>query len=232
MADSIQPAGDAVPARPGLRAALARSTTSRCGRSGRSSTGSTTSRTRSTARLSYPLVVPDGHLRQLRHERRRRAEADLRHVPHRLRARARSESSRCQLPRRPRPGRRHRATSWRSCRGSSRGSSATTTSPSIDGEYLQTPGGAGRLQAVQHVHQLHALLRRLPGLRPRPGLHRPGGHRAGRALRPRLPRPRDSASGSTCSSSTRASGAAPSSASAPGCAPSTSTRRVPSSATS
>ena len=59
-----------------------------------------------------------------------------------------------------------------------------------DGEYLQTPGAAGRLQAVQHVHQLHALLRRLPGLRPRPGLHRPGGHRARRAVRPRLARPR------------------------------------------
>ena len=30
----------------------------------------------------------------------------------------------------------------------------------------------GRLPTVQHVHQLHALLRSLPGLRPRPGVHR------------------------------------------------------------
>ena len=50
--------------------------------------------------------------------------------------------------------------------------------------------GARRLQAVQHVHQLHALLRRLPGLRPRPRLRRPGRDRPGRALRPRLARPR------------------------------------------
>ena len=42
-----------------------------------------------------PLVVPHGRLRQLRHDGQRRAEADLRHVPHRLRARARCASSRC-----------------------------------------------------------------------------------------------------------------------------------------
>ena len=78
--------------------------------------------------LSYPLVVPDGHLRQLRHDRQRRAEADLRHLPHRLRARARPSRAADQLPGHPRPRRRHRATSWRSCPGSSRGSSATTSS--------------------------------------------------------------------------------------------------------
>src|SRR5262249_20909423 len=49
-------------------------------------------------------------------------------------------------------------------------------------------GGAGRVQAVQHVHQLPAVLRRLPGLRARSEVHRPGGHRLGPALQPRLPR--------------------------------------------
>ncbi len=46
-----------------------------------------------------PLVVPHGHLRQLRHDGQRRAEADLRHVPVRLRARTRSASSRCAISR-------------------------------------------------------------------------------------------------------------------------------------
>ena len=92
------------------------------------------------------------------------------------------------------------------------------------GEYLQTPAAAGRLPAVQHVHQLHALLRRLPGLRARPRVHRAGRHRARAALQPRLARP-GVGSGSTCSSSTRASGAAPSSASARGSAPRTSIPR-------
>ena len=58
-----------------------------------------------------------------------------------------------------------------------------------DVEFLQTPGRAGRVQAVQHVHQLHALLLGLPGVRARAGLPRPGRDRAGPALQPRLPRP-------------------------------------------
>ena len=43
-------------------------------------------RGRHDARL--PLVLPDGHLRQLRDERQRGAEADLRDLPERLRTRA------------------------------------------------------------------------------------------------------------------------------------------------
>ena len=49
-------------------------------------------------------------------------------------------------------------------------------------------GGAGRVQAVQHVHQLHALLLRVPDLRARPAVHRPGGDCAGAALQPRFSR--------------------------------------------
>ena len=45
--------------------------------------------------LSLPLVVPDGHLRQLRHDGQRRAEADLRDVPRPTTRPARSGSSRC-----------------------------------------------------------------------------------------------------------------------------------------
>ena len=74
--------------------------------------------------------------------------------------------------------------------------------------------GAGRLQAVQHVHQLHAVLRGLPDLRPRSEVHRPGRHRAGSALQPRLPRRGRARSAWRFSPSTRASGAARSSASA------------------
>ena len=47
--------------------------------------------------------------------------------------------------------------------------------------------GAGRVQAVQHVHQLHALLCGVPDLRPRSAVHRPGRDCAGAALQPRLP---------------------------------------------
>ena len=50
------------------------------------------------------------------------------------------------------------------------------------------PAATGRVQAVQHVHQLHALLRGLPGVRHRAGLPRPGGDRARPAVQPRLPR--------------------------------------------
>ena len=69
--------GGAVLARDRRRAALSRVSRSRCARTGWSSTRSTTSRT--ARRLAHvPLVVPDGHLRQLRHDGQRRTEADLR----------------------------------------------------------------------------------------------------------------------------------------------------------
>ena len=44
------------------------------------------------------LVVPDGHLRQLRDERRRHAEADVCHLPQRLRAWAGPGGAADQLP--------------------------------------------------------------------------------------------------------------------------------------
>ena len=55
-----------------------------------------------------PLVLPDGHLRELRHDRRRRAEADLCHVPDRLRPGSGTGRAADQLPRRARSRRRHR----------------------------------------------------------------------------------------------------------------------------
>ena len=92
--------------------------------------------------------------------------------------------------------------------------------------------GAGRVQAVQHVHQLHAVLRGVPGCRPRSELHRAGGDRAGPAVQPRQPRRGRRRAAATSSPSTKASGAARSSANAPRCARSTSIPRAPSSATS
>ena len=47
---------------------------------------------------------------------------------------------------------------------------------------------ARRLQAVQHVHQLHAVLRGVPGLPERRGVSRPSGTGPGSALQPRLAR--------------------------------------------
>ena len=100
----------------------------------------------------------------------------------------------------------------------------------IDGEPADARG-AGGVQAVQQLHQLHALLRGLSHLRPGTGLHRP----AAIALAERYdldPAIGDSENASTCSLRRKASGAAPSSVNAPGYAPSTSTRLVPSSGTS
>jgi fumarate reductase iron-sulfur subunit len=45
------------------------------------------------------------------------------------------------------------------------------------GEYLQTPEQLQCLRAVQFVHQLHAVLRRLPAVRSQFRLHRTGGDR-------------------------------------------------------
>ena len=84
----------------------------------------------------------------------------------------------------------------------------------VDGRVPADARRARRLQAVQHVHQLHALLRRLPGLRPRPGLRRAGRHRPRAALQPRLPRPGRARAARRAHPSTRASGAARSWASA------------------
>src|SRR5262249_18266703 len=49
---------------------------------------------------------------------------------------------------------------------------------------LSDAAGAGGVKAVQHGHQLHAVLRRLPVLRSGPEVHRPRRDRAGAALQP------------------------------------------------
>ncbi len=123
-----------------------------------------------------------------------------------------------QLPGRARPGRRH----VRLHGEAAPGQALDHPRRRRDGDRRGVPPdarGARRLQAVQHVHQLHALLRRLPGLRARPGLHRAGGDRARRALRPRLARPRRPRAARRPRSSTTGSGAARSSASAPAVCP-------------
>ena len=157
-----------------------------------------------------PVVVPDGHLRQLRHDRQRRAEADLRHVPHRLRARAGARRAAANFPvirdliveigdfmRKLQRG--------QALDHPRRGEAA------VGGRVPADAGGARGIQAVQHVHQLHAVLRRLPGLRARSEVHRAGRHRPGPALQPRS---RDQGAQERLRDplrSTRASGAAPSS---------------------
>ena len=50
--------------------------------------------------------------------------------------------------------------------GSSPGSCASTEKPLVGGRVPADPAGAGRVQAVQHVHQLHAVLCGVPDLRP------------------------------------------------------------------
>ena len=85
----------AVPAGAGRRAARSQEyERPAAARTGRSWTALNHIKDRARRHAVVPLVVPDGHLRQLRHDGQRRAEADLRHVPHRLRARARCASSR------------------------------------------------------------------------------------------------------------------------------------------
>ena len=91
-----------------------------------------------------------------------------------------------QLPGHPRPRRRHRRLHAEARARSSRGSCGEDEKPLAEGEYLQTPERARRVQAVQHVHQLHAVLRGVPDLRARSEVHRPRRDRAGAALQPRL----------------------------------------------
>src|SRR5262249_42542777 len=125
-----------------------------------------------------PLVVPDGCMRQLRDEGERHAEAHVRDVPLRLRAGSRSRGTSRLFPRRARPpGGPHRF-----------------RAEAEAGEALDHPQGThatGRrgvppdsrsaryVQAVQHVHQLPAVLLRMPHLWARAELHRSRGHRPG-----------------------------------------------------
>ena len=189
-------------------------TTYRCARSGRCSTGSTTSRTEIDATLSYRWSCRMGICgscgMNVNGEPKLTCAAFLAdYAPGPVRVEPLRE-----LPGDPRPGRRHRRLHARSCPRQAVDHPRARRSRSDDGEYLQTPEAARRLQAVQHVHQLHALLRRLPGVRAGPRVPRAGGDRAGRSATTSTRATRARASGSTCSSSTRVSGAARSSASA------------------
>ena len=92
------------------------------------------------------------------------------------------------FPGHPRSRRRHRRLHAEAGAREALDRASRRRSRSSEGEYLPDAGGAGRVQAVQHVHQLHAVLRGLPDLRPRSEVHRAGGDRAGAALQPRHPR--------------------------------------------
>ena len=163
--------------------------------------------------LVVPVVVPDGYLRKLRDDRERRTQADVRHLPRRLRARPDPHRAAPQLSRHPRPHRRHRRLHAEAGTGDAVAGSRRRHA-GCRGRVPADAGAAGRVQAVQHVHQLHAVLRGVPDLRPRSKVHRAGGDCAGAALQPRQPRRGGVASAWRCSRSTRASGGARSSASA------------------
>ena len=134
-----------------------------------------------------PLVLPHGGLRQLRHDRQRRAEADLRDVPRRLCPRPDSRGTAQELSGHPRPHRRHRRFHAEADDGQAV-DCPRAGEADCRGRVPPDAAGAGGVQAVQHVHQLHALLRGVPDLQPRPQVHRAGGDCAGAALQPGLAR--------------------------------------------
>ena len=117
----------------------------------------------------------------------RRAETDLRDVPRRLRARPGAGGAAQELSRHPRPDRR-------SGRFHAQAGSRQAVDRAADrnaGERRRVPAdtrGARRVQAVQHVHQLHAVLCGLSDLRARSEVHRSRGDCAGAALQSRQPR--------------------------------------------
>ena len=146
------------------------------------------------------------------------------HLPERLRARARSGRAARQLPGHPRPRRRHRRLHAEAAAGQAvdhpRRRQPTVE---IDGEYLQTPEELDAYQQFSMCINCMLCYAACPVYGLDPEFIGP----AAIALAERYDldsRDRGVGSGSTCSSSTRASGAARSSASARGCAPSTSTR--------
>ncbi len=123
-----------------------------------------------------PLVVPDGGVRQLRDDGERRAEAHLQDRARPVRRSHRDRAAR-ELPDRARSGGRarrlHAQVPKREAldpprQGEGRGQGR----PQLAGHLQPEPGTARRVQAVQHVHQLPALLRGLPGGRQRARVHR------------------------------------------------------------
>ena len=177
------------------------------------------------------LVLPHGRVRQLRHDRQRRAQAHLRHLPDRLRAGPGAGRAAAQLPGHPRPGRRHRRL---------HGKLATVKpwivrkaeKPIAEGEYRQTPAQLDEYKQYSMCINCMLCYSACPvyGLDPQfigPAAialaqrYNLDSRDEGAQPAPRHPVP-----------STRGSGAAPSWASAPRCARNTSTRPGRSSATS
>ena len=133
------------------------------------------------------MVMSHGHLRELRHERQRRAQADVRHLPCRLRPRPDPGGATPEFSPHPRSHRRHRRL-HAEARAREALDRARDREAPVGRRVPADTGGAGRVQAVQHVHQLHAVLRRVPDLRVRSQVPRTRGHRARPAVQPRQPR--------------------------------------------
>ena len=136
-----------------------------------------------------PLVVPDGHLRQLRDERQRRAPADLRDVPRPTTRPARSGSSRSPTSRSSATWSSTCPTSWQKLPRVKPWIIRDDDVTVIDGEYLQTPEELDAYKQFSMCINCMLCYAACPVYGLDPELHRAGRDRAGRALRPRLPRP-------------------------------------------
>ena len=179
-----------------------------------------------------PLVVPDGHLRQLRHDGQRRAQADLRHVPDRLRAWPGARGAAAATSRSFATSSSRSATSCASWSAVKPWIIRKEEKPLSEGEYLQTPEQLDEYKQYSMCINCMLCYAACPVYGLDPHVHRAGRHRPRAALQPRFARPGGAGTRWRSSRSTRASGAAPSSASARRSVRSTSIRPAPSSATS
>ena len=119
----------------------------------------------------------------------RRPEIGVRDVPRGLPARAGTSGADAKLPGDPRSRRRHQRLHGQTAERQALdhpGGRAVRRGRRIPAD----PSRNGRVQEVQHVHQLHAVLLGMPRVRAGPGLPRSGGDRAGSALQPGLARRR------------------------------------------
>ena len=127
-----------------------------------------------------PLVVPHGDLRQLRHDDRRQAQAVVPDLPARLLSRARCASRRSthfpierdlvvDAERLRQEAREHQALHHSEGAAHARAGRVPADAASSCEQYEQ----------FSSLHQLHAVLRRLPAVRAQSEVHRPG--RAGAA---------------------------------------------------
>src|SRR6266851_9860863 len=100
--------------------------------------------------LVVPVVLPDGHLRELRNDGERRTTTDLRHVPVRLRAGSAPCGTAEKFPDPPGPYRGHLGFSGETDQSETMADSERRET----GRRWRIPpdaGGSGKLQAVQHV---------------------------------------------------------------------------------